>query len=212
MLFRIFPVITMLLFAGFSALAAPAQEKKLTGFEEEARLWNQFAKKTRALHKQQLTGRTIRKTEVVERYNGLAAREYSYKETKYYDAKSGLLLSRVRVDRDRPENLHLIEVFIHDAQGRVIRDFSAIYLPWSQHAPMKTMINFHGYHQDVHAFRQFDASGARIYEQCMGKLSGTHVDISLEEGEIGPPTTASDVYQECFDGVPEKVGAYLLPH
>lgn len=212
MIIRLIPVFALLLSTAFSALAAPTQEKKLTGFEEEARLWNQFAKKAHALHKQQLTGRAIRKTEVVERYYGLAAREYSYIETSYYDAKSGLLLSRVRVDRDRPENLHLVEVFIHDQQGRVIRDFSAIYLPWSQHAPMRTMINFHGYNRDVHAYRQFDASGVRVYEQCKGEHSGAPVEISLEDYEIVPTVTASDVYQECFAGVPRKVGSYLSPH
>jgi len=212
MLLRLISAFSAVLFVAIAALAAPTQDKKIASFDDEGSSWNQFAKKTYDLHKRQIAGRSIRKTEVVEKYHGLAARGLAYKETSYHDAQSGLLLSRVRVDRDRPENLHLVEVFIHDQQGRVIRDFTAIYLPWSLHAPMNTMINLHRYNRDLHAYRQFDASGVRIYEQCKGIHANTKIDISLEQQDIPLSAKASSAYRACFAGIQESVGAYLSPH
>jgi hypothetical protein len=212
MLLRFISVVAAVLFAAFSVLAAPAQDKKIESFKDEASLWNQFAKMTHDLHKQQINGRKIRKTGVTERYNGQAAHGYAYTETNYHDAQSGLLLSRVRVDRDHPENLNLVEVFIYDEQGRVIRDFSAIYLPWARNAPINTMINFHRYNGNLHAYRQFDASGVRIYEQCKGKHGDEKIDISLEQQDIPPYAKASRAYQACFAGVQATAGDYLVPH
>jgi hypothetical protein len=203
---------TVLLLATISAWAAGTQIIQMEIDDDDAMSWNRFASKAYDLHKQQIAGRTIRETEETGEYGGTAASGYRYKETSYHDARTGLLLSRVRVDRDRPQILHIIEVFVYDEQGRVARDFAAIYLPWSQNAPMRTLINLHRYNHDLHAYRQFDASGERVYEQCKGMHAGKKVDISLEQQDIGPQTTASDAYQACFAGVQETVGAYLVPH
>jgi hypothetical protein len=200
-----------LLCTALSVWASSVQMKQMEVDDDHVTTWNRFASRAYDLHQRQIAGRAIRQTEVVGHYNGTAASGYAYKEASYYDTHTGLLLSRVRVDRDRPKILHIVEVFIHDEQGRVIRDFAAIYLPWSQNAPMRTLINVHQYNRDLHAYRQFDASGERIYEQCRGMHAGAQVDISLEQQEIGPATTASDAYQACFTGVQPTAGAYLSP-
>jgi len=201
-----------LLLAAFSVWAADAQIKQIDVDEDHVTSWNRFAGKAYDLHQRQIANRDIRQTETVGVYNGTAASGYRYIETSYYDAHTGLLLSRVRVDRDRPKILHVVEVFLYDEQGRVVRDYAALYLPWSQNAPIRTLINVHQYNRDLHAYRQFDASGNRIYEQCKGTHAGKPVEISLEQQDIGRSSTDTDAYQTCFAGVQETAGAYLVPH
>ena len=191
--------------------AASPQTRQVDVDDNHVVSWNRFAVNTYNLHKQRLANKEVRLTEVMGEYGGLAAKGIFYKETSYHDARTGLLLSRIRVDRDKPEILHIAEVFIHDGQGRLIRDFAALYLPWSQNAPMQTMINVHHHTPYLHAYRQFDASGERIYEQCKGTASGAKMDISLEQQEINARSTASAAYQACFEGVPDTAGIYLNP-
>ena len=200
-----------LLLSACSVWAATPQIRQVDVEDNHVVSWNRFAANIYKLHMQRIAGKEIHRTETIGEYGGLAAKGIFYKETSYHDARTGLLLSRIRVDRDKPEILHIAEVFIHDGQGRLIRDFAALYLPWSQNAPMRTMINLHHYKPDLHAYRQFDASGERIYEQCKGTASGTKVDISLEQQEINARSTASAAYQACFEGVPDTAGIYLNP-
>lgn len=208
---RLIPAGAVLLCAAFSAWASSPQIQHMEVDEDHVTSWNRFAGKVYDLHQRQIASRDIRQAEVTGEYGGTAANGYAYKETSYYDARTGLLLSRVRVDRDRPRIVHIVEVFLYDQQGRVARDFAAIYLPWSQNAPMRTMINVHQYNRDLHAYRQFDASGERVYEQCKGRHAGETVEISLEQQEINPRSTASAAYQTCFSGVQQTAGAYLSP-
>jgi len=208
---RLIPVAVVLLGTMVSAWASSPQVKHMEVDADHVTSWNRFADRVYALHSRQIAGREIRQTEMVGVYNGTAASGYRYKETSYYDAHTGLLLSRVRVDRDRPKILHVVEVFLYDEQGRVARDYAALYLPWSQNAPMRTLINVHQYNRELRAYRQFDASGNRVYEQCKGMHAGVKVGISLEQQEIGPPTTASDAYRACFAGVQQTAGVYLSP-
>jgi hypothetical protein len=212
MQFRLIPAAVVLLGSMASTWAASPQVKHMNVDVDQVTSWNQFANRVYDLHLRQIAGREIRQTEVTEVYSGTAARGYAYTETNYHDARTGLLLSRVRVNRDRPKELQIVEVYIHDQQGRVMRDFAAIYLPWARNAPISTLINVHQYNNDLHAYRQFDASGNLIYEQCNGKYAGKQVEISLEQYEIRPPATATDAYQKCFMGLQGKAGAYLLPH
>jgi hypothetical protein len=211
MFIRLMPAGAVLLIAAFSVWAADAQIKQMEIDEDHVTSWNRFAGKVYDLHQRQLADRAIRQTEVAGVYNGTAASGYRYIETSYHDARTDLLLSRVRVDRDRPKILHIVEVFLYDEQGRLARDFAAIYLPWSQNAPMRTLINVHQYNRDLHAYRQFDASGERVYEQCKGMHAGAQVDISLEQQEINARSTASDAYQACFAGVQQTAGVYRSP-
>lgn len=193
------------------AWAASPQAKQMEVDEDQVTSWNRFAAKVYDLHKQRLTGREVRKSETTGEYGGVMAKGYFYTETSYHDARNGLLLSRVRVDRDKPQVLHIVEVFLYNEQGQMIRDYAAIYLPWSQNAPMRTMINVHRHKPDLHAYRQFDASGNRIYEKCQGTAAGAQVEISLEQQDINARTTASDFYRSCFAGVQETAGIYLNP-
>lgn len=201
-----------LLLAAFSVYAEDAHKKQMEVDDSQVTVWNRFAGKAYELHQRQITGREIRQTEVTGKYSGTAASGYFYTETSYYDKHTGQLLSRVRVDRDRPKALHIVEVYVHDQQGRVIRDFAAIYLPWASNAPINTMINLHQYNNSLHAYRQFDASGERIYEQCKGMHAGEKVDISLEQQDIGPASATSSAYRACFAGLQKTAGAYLFPH
>ena len=207
---RLIAVATLLL-AVVPGWAASPQTRQMDVDDNHVFSWNRFATNIYNLHMQRIAGKEVNQTEAMGEYGGLAAKGIFYKETSYHDARTGLLLSRIRVDRDKPEILHIAEVFIHDGQGRLIRDFAALYLPWSQNAPMQTMINVHHHTPYLHAYRQFDASGERIYEQCKGTASGVKVDISLEQQEINARTTVSDAYRACFAGVQDTAGIYLNP-
>lgn len=211
MLIRSIVVTTILLLSVCPGWASTPQIRRVYMDDNHVVSWNRFAANIYHLHMQRIAGKEIRQAEVIGEYGGLAAKGIFYKETGYHDAHTGLLLSRIRVDRDKPEILHIAEVFIYDGQGRLIRDFAALYLPWSQNAPMRTMINLHRYKPDLHAYRQFDASGERIYEQCKGTASGAKMDISLEQQEINARSTASAAYRACFEGVPDTAGIYLNP-
>ncbi len=180
--------------------------------EQQVQAWNRFSETLLKLHKQQLAGREIRQTEMSGRYGGEAAKNYSYKDVEYFDAKTGRLLSRVRWDGDRPEAYHSVEVFVYDGAGRLVRDFTTMYLPWARNAPIRTFINLHRESDGLHAFRQFDASGNRLYEQCKGRYSGEAVEISLEFQDIDALATAAPAYRACFGKLPETAGAFLTPH
>jgi hypothetical protein len=201
----------VLLMTALSTWAANPTPRQLDIDETQVVSWNRFAARLYDFHKQRLAGRDVRQTETTVEYGGTMAKGYFYKETSYHDARSGLLLGRVRVDRDKPEILHMVEVFLHDDQGRLIRDYAAIYLPWSQNAPIRTMINVHHHQSGLSAYRQFDASGNRIYEQCKGAVSGKKVEISLEQQEINARSTGTQTYRACFAGVQETAGIYLSP-
>lgn len=200
-----------LLLMTFSAWAEDTQVRQMEIDTDHVTSWNRFADRVYDLHLRQIDGREIRQSTETGEYGGSAARGYGYKETSYYDARTGLLLSRVRTDRDRPKVLHIVEVYLHDRQGRVVRDYSFLYLPWAHNAPILTAINVHQYNRDLHAYRQFDASGERMYERCIGMHAAEKVDISLEEQDIGPPITESDAYQACFAGMQTAAGIYLTP-
>jgi len=184
---------------------------------EQTRSWNRFAGSLYDLHKHLTERRKVHMEEETGGYGGhLGGRDF-YKEIKYYDSKNRRLLSRIRWERAPPARIHTIEVFIYDESGRLIRDYVAAYLPRFRHAPYQTLVNFHHYDDDLHGFRQFDASDIRIYEQCRGRFFGEAIDISFEEYEI--PDHASliadavirEAYTACFSGMPASAAPYLDP-
>ena len=138
-----------------------------------------------------------------------------YREERFY--RDDRLISKVQWEKDNPELLHTIEVFIHDDQGRVIRDYVAAYLPTYRNAPTQTLITLHRYQDELHAFRSFDASGYRVVERCIGSLNGQQVHLLLDEDEIheaqGDPQgiMTSETYQACFGDLPTEAGKYLTP-
>lgn len=192
----------------FSAPSAIA----MTPDEDQVKTWNRFADTVYALHERALATHEVRSTEAVGRYGGEFAKRFSFRETSYYDAKSNRLLSRVRRDQDKPDNVHIVEVYVYDPSGQLTRDFSFIYLPWARNAPIRTFINLHQHSKDLHAYRQFDASGNRLYENCEGKFSGREVKISLEDFQIKPDVTSTQTYKNCFTKIPANASGYLTPH
>lgn len=179
------------------------------------RTWNRFARELYALHQQRIAGQRLR-TE--ERVGGYPDMPKFYREVSYYDAATGRLLSRIQWEREHPDTIHVIEVFIRDARGRIIRDYTAAFLPYYRNAPTQTLISLHRYNGPLHAFRTFDASGARIFERCQGTWRGEVVDFMFDEDDIdvqeGTPGSLmeSATYKACFDGLQKTAGEYLRPH
>lgn len=176
--------------------------------------WNLFAEQLYILHQSQLENRTIR-TEA--HIGGYATHPQFYEETRYYDAESGVLLSRIQRESRNKETVHLIEVNVYDTKNKLQRDYLAAYLPEHRNAPIQTLINLHAHNNGLHAFRQFDASGDRIYEQCQGKHKGKEVFITLDEDQFsaGPyqrkKILNSQLYKLCFTGIPAMVDTHVLP-
>ena len=177
---------------------------------EQIKSWNQFADAVYRLHQLQIS-KTPHTTKTMK--GGYPNNPNYYIETQYLDRQTNQLLSRVQREINNPENIHMVEVFIRDQQGRVIRDYLAAYLPQFRNAPIQTLINLHAYQSSLHAFRQFDASGARIYEQCRGSLDGEAVFLSLEEHEFtqGETILSTREYQQCFKQLPKAVGRFIKP-
>jgi len=189
-------------------------EAQLTVDEGQAQQWNRFVNGLLVLHQQQIRGRSLKKTERIGGYYRLPK---FYREVEYVDVDSGQLLGRIQRERVNPENIHAIEVFLYDENGRVVQDFAASYLPRYRNAPIQTLINLHHYNGELHSFRQFDASGIRIYEDCRGTFSGKKVELMLEEYEIDEVKSGAQggeaalVYQACFAGTPESTGIFIDP-
>lgn len=197
-----------------AAVAAEKKESTLKVDKPKVNAWNTFADKLYDLHNTLISQHEVR-TE--SERGGYAEQPDLYTETRYYDKKSNRLLSRVQRMNDNPDLVHLIEINIYDEKGNLARDYLAVYLPVHRNAPIQTLINLHNHQGELHGFRQFDASGARIYEQCEGKYQGKAVMISLEEHEFGhgrsrkSKVLKSDTYKQCFAGIPESAAAYLDP-
>lgn len=180
--------------------------------EEQVRQWNRFAETLVELHKKGIANRKIQETEETGRHGGEFAKRFTYREISYRDAQSGRLFSRIRREGADPGKIQMIDVFIYDSSGRVIRDYTAIYLPWARNAPIRTFINLHQYHDGLHGFRQFDASGNRLYEHCRGTFSGNEIDLSLEDHQIDSKVIETGAYQACFGKLPDTAGSYLVPN
>jgi hypothetical protein len=173
--------------------------------------WNRFAEQTVALQRSLLAGKTVKKTEEVDRYGGEMGKAYSYREVTYTDADNGRLLGRLRTNAKRSDEVQSAEVYVYDEQGRVQRDYAFTYLPWARGAPIRTFANLHHYSDGLHAWRQFDASGRRIYEHCEGKVGGESVKLSISEDRIGGEQEGSEHYRVCFSGIARTAGVYLTP-
>jgi hypothetical protein len=197
----------------FPTMSTGASERVVQVRPDLARIdaWNRFVQGLLALHQKQISTREVDVHEEALRYGGEAAREYFYREQRFRERASGRELGRIRRDKDDPQRLHLIEVNVYD-NGRVVRDYGAIFLPWAQAAPIRTFVNLHAYRDGLHAFRQFDASGDLIYEQCRGEWQGQRVWVDIAEPEVNPNRPASDIDRACFGSLPRQAGAYLTPH
>jgi tetratricopeptide (TPR) repeat protein len=195
-----------------NALAAERQEITLKVDQEKVRAWNRFADRLYTIHKILMEQHEVR-TET--EHGGYAEQPDFYTETRYYDKKTNQLLSRIQRVNHNPTLIHLIEVNIYNRNGRLVRDYMAAYLPMHRNAPIQALVNLHGYHDQLHAFRQFDASGEYIYEQCQGKFNGKPVMLSLEDYEFseGPyqleKVMQSTEYRTCFGMLPSSADEYV---
>lgn len=175
------------------------------------RVWNKFMTDSLALHKKITTGSDIK---IKKSTGGYARNDDFYTEYRYF--KDGRLISQLRWEKDNPKQIHTIEVYLHDKKGRVIRDYMGAYLPFYHNAPTQTLISFHHYNGDLHAFRSFDASGDMTLERCVGKnKKGQSVNILLDEDDFfneEDNTMETAEYKKCFEGLKQnKLGKYIIP-
>lgn len=204
----------MALLAG--AAAAQTRDNTVTVRVDDERVqqWNVFADRLYRLHRQQTRGRDIRESEKI---GGYARLEGFYREVSYHDAESGRLLSRIQWERENPERIHTIEVYLYDDRGRVARDYMAWYLPNFRNAPRNTAINLYHYDNGLRGWRQFNASGERVYEKCTRLSDGRTVlepwgEYRIDDAEVDPRSVAhSTEYRRCFGGLPRTAGRYLTP-
>lgn len=210
----------LLVFAVMCSLPVSAVEQQtMKEDKSHVRTWNDFANDLVKLHKRQIQDRDIdKKTQV----GGYANHPDFFIQEEYVDKKTGKLLSRLQWEKEQSENIHSIEVFVYDDQGRVVRDYSASYLPNYRNAPSQTLIFLHNYNEGVHAFRSFDASGERIFERCQGTFQGKEFDLRLDEDELSDASyekrefnkgiMTTPKYQHCFGDLEETADLYLQPN
>ncbi|MCK5385729.1 MAG: hypothetical protein KAJ39_00990 [Gammaproteobacteria bacterium] len=205
-----YKIITFILIIPFMSSVVFATEA-MKGDNKHVRVWNKFANDSLALHKKLTDGKKLQVKTSIGSYANV---KDFYVEYRYFD--KGKLISQVQWEKDDPKTLHTIEVFVHDKQGRVIRDFMAAYLPFYHNAPTQTLISIHHYTGNLHAFRSFDASGDVVLERCTGKNEkGQDVNMLLDEDDlINDPDDlmGSKEYNSCFDGLKqEKLGKFIIP-
>lgn len=172
----------------------------------------EFHRLVYALHEQQITRHTVRTEEQIGEYQGVAAAGYRYRNTRYYDTATGRLLSRIQRDVGVPEAIHIAEVNIFDANGRLIRDFLSMASPWKPAYPSRALINLHHYNGRLHSYRQFELDGQVNYEFCEGELDGKRVRISLDWTDMNKESTATPEYRMCFDNMSKDWEQYATPH
>lgn len=178
---------------------------------EHIRRWNGFADHLLQLH-QAITHDKQVKT--VEKLGGYAGLPDFYREITYIDTATQRVLSRIQWETERSDTPHVIEVNVYNDQGQLVRDYLAAYLPYARNAPIQTLVNLHHYGADFHAFRQFDASGNLIYEQCLGKIQGKEVALRLWEQHLSDRSAAvfqQKDYKACFYGLLNELGPYANP-
>ena len=161
------------------SVVAKDQSGKQKEDKQHVRSWNRFAEAVVQLHKYQQETHDVRTTEKDGGYGGLNRSDSFYREVSYYDKKSGNLLSIVQWEKENPDVVHTIEVFVYDQDNELSRDYLVAWLPGFRNAPVQTLINLHSKNGELASFRQFDATGDRIYERCEGKHFDNDVDISV---------------------------------
>lgn len=178
--------------------------------------WNKFADDLYKLHQSMVKKH---QTEVVTRIGGYSNYPKFYQEKKYINKANGKVISIVQNEIRKPNRLHVIEVYIRNKSGNVVRDYGATYLPNGHNAPVQTLINLHGYSQGMHGFRQFDVSGDVIYEYCEGKYKGKKYAFRLFEDDLVngggdiDKIMRSAPYKACFKSVANNVKKLIAnPH
>ncbi len=207
-------IITLLSLFLYCSVQAESKTEGMTQDNQHIKNWNLFAQR---LYKMHLFYLSRYKTYHTEKIGGYARTPKFYRELSYYDLASKRLLSRIQWVIAHPGRIHTVEIYVYDNTGRLQRDYLAAFLPHFRNAPVQTLINLHAYSASLHAWRQFDASGNRIYEQCRGKFFGRSVNIVLTDDDMvalagsRPTIMNSDSYIECFSGISSAATPYLNP-
>lgn len=191
--------------------AATQETMWLIPADEQLRVWNGFVESLRALHTRRVAEHDIVEAESL---GGYQLYPDFYREVNYTDKKTGKVLSQVQWERAHPDRIHNIALYFYDAQGRRVRDYTAMYLPWARNSPIQTLISFYAYQPTLTAFRKFDASGRRVYEDCEGTFNGKAVDIELDEFDMAREHAGlmqSAMYRACFASLPQTAGKFLTP-
>lgn len=209
----IYIFISILLNSAFAA----TQDNRLKEDKAQVTNWNNFISELYQLHLDMTQRFPVSTSEITGGYGGTHANKYFYRETSYFNRANKRLISKIQRETASPDTIHSIEVFLYDAQGRVKTDFYARYLPYFRNAPVQTLINLHNYSDELHAFRQFDASGELIYETCRGKYFNETINLHLDDEEIfdfrnnNSDEMMNEVYATCFLNVPHTATDYLHP-
>lgn len=198
-----------LLLAMFFSNLAIAQSLKED--KTHVQVWNEFAEQALELHQDLIEELPVERETST---GGYAQMPEFYRQESYFH--NGKLISRVLWEVES-DDLHVIEVFVRDDQGRVIRDYTAAYLPEYRNAPTQTLVSFHAYNGDLHAFRSFDASAELVIERCTGNLDGEEIELMVDLDQIFQVSLGNDdireteEYKACFAGLPKEPGKYLTP-
>lgn len=196
------------------SFAADDRSSKMQIDQHHVSSWNKFFKRVYALHLYQASNHEVY-TETST--GGYAGNPDFYYEEKYFNRENNKLLSRIQWEMANPKQIHMIEVYIYNKHNQLERDYLVAFLPEYRNAPIQTLINLHYLDDELHSFRQFDASGARLYEQCKGHYFEEPLFISLMEDDFFSEdkftlaTLGSDAYQACFEYLPKRVQYYLNP-
>ncbi len=210
--FILLPLLLSLAFGLLGTLQANSIETSVRVNQAEVDAWNKFAESLLTVHNTIVAKVDTKTAKEIGSYGGEYSKNYRFLEENYIDKNSNKLLSRIRWHNKKNNLLHTIEIFIYDSNNKLIRDYVAAYLPYDRNAPFQTLINFHAYDNGLHAYRQFDASGERIFEKCEGTLWGGDVSLSLEDYEMPEkPFDYTGTYLACFSDLPLSAGMYLDP-
>ena len=183
--------------------------------QQRHQLWNDFVDKLYLLHRENLLDDDYYTHEGIGGYGGETNNLEYFREVHYHDRKSRELLSIVKWNQTYPFGIHMIDVLYYDEKGRVAREYTATYLPSRSTSPSETLIILHYYKENLHSFREFDASNIHIYEQCNRVDDGSTL-FALHYEDI--PDSVSqldkekqDDYRACFGHVAESAGKYIDP-
>ena len=207
-------IILLILTSNVIAATSPKKTSSMSIDNIHVSSWNRFSEELHQFHVHQTKTHKIRTEEELGGYAGLP--DY-YREVRYYDEKTNKLLSRIQWEGANSDTIHMIEIFVYNDNGKLKSDYLAAFLPEHRNAPIQTLINIHYENDELHSFRQFDASGARIHEQCKGQFFGESILISLDEDDFDSTekhivsTLASEAYLTCFEFTPNVTSNYHSP-
>jgi len=180
---------------------------------------NQFAQSLVTVSEHLAKGRDVIVEVKLGGYSGVTNNLEFYREITTRERDSGKLISKILWENNKPDNLHGVEVYVYDEDGRLLREYQATYLPYPdmRKAPYFTQLVRHVYIGDLHVTREFDANGWPLYEDCHGRLNERQISIGYEYEEspnspedIEDPQLRAD-YRACFGEFPNRPGPFTNP-